>query len=138
LRFIVASNIGGNPSNSYVYVDKTLTLNEWHFVVGTMENKIIKLYVDNEYIGSADTSTLVNKTENTSPIILAGARYPTYTDGLDGIVNDIRMFDHVLSIYEIKELAKAKILHYNFNTEDDFYDLSGYKNNGLYGSNVPT
>jgi hypothetical protein len=33
----------------------------------------------------------------------------------DGLLNDIRIYNHALSVYEVKELAKAKILHYNFN-----------------------
>ena len=30
-------------------------------------------------------------------------------------VNDYRIYDHILSIKEVKELAKAKVLHYTFN-----------------------
>jgi hypothetical protein len=47
------------------------------------------------------------------------------------ILNDARVYDHALSAYEIKELAKAKLLHYKFNeiddNEDKIIDISGYK-----------
>lgn len=32
-----------------------------------------------------------------------------------GKINDVRIYDEALSLKEIKEIAKAKILHYNFN-----------------------
>jgi len=135
LGFIVASNLGGNPSNSYVRIDKILTLNQWHFCVGTMEDKIIKMYVDGEYIGSGDTSNLVGKTSNTSEIILGGARHTTYADGLDSVTNDIRIFDHVLTDFEMQEIARAKILHYTFNNSEsepttNICNMTGVRYNG--------
>jgi hypothetical protein len=39
----------------------------------------------------------------------------SYTSGSYNF-NDIRIYDHILSTKEIKDLAKAKVLHYNFNT----------------------
>jgi hypothetical protein len=44
----------------------------------------------------------------------------TYTSGatsssFNGRVNDIRIYDHVLSQKEINDLTKAKVLCYNFN-----------------------
>jgi hypothetical protein len=35
---------------------------------------------------------------------------------LDGYLNDLRIYDHALSQAEVKELSKAMIMHYTFNT----------------------
>ncbi len=39
----------------------------------------------------------------------------SYTGVMNGKLNDFRLYDHVLSLKEIKEVARAKILHYTFN-----------------------
>jgi len=63
--------------------------------------------------------------------------FGTYTSGLtsssfNGNVNDIRIYNHALSQKEINDLAKAKILHYTFNKDEDIiYDSSGYKHNAI-------
>jgi hypothetical protein len=46
------------------------------------------------------------------------------------IMNDARVYDHALSDYEVKELAKAKILHYTFENGTAGTDISGLYNNG--------
>jgi len=115
LRFIIGNNTSGNGSTDYKGIDATLTLNEWHFCVGSVKNNIMHLYVDNILIGTNNAGLITNRSETTSSIILGGARVSTYTDGLDGIVNDVRIYDHVLSTKEMQEIGKAKVLHYTFN-----------------------
>jgi hypothetical protein len=49
----------------------------------------------------------------------------------NSLINDIRLYDHILSQKEINELAKAKVLHYVFNKDESIvYDGSGYKRDG--------
>jgi len=116
IRFMVGSGIGGNPANSYVEVNTTLSLNEWYHIVGTVENKILQLYVNGTLINdTADASTLVGKVAVTNDVVLGGGRTTTATDPIDGKLNDCRLYDHVLSKKEIDELGKAKVLHYTFN-----------------------
>jgi len=48
----------------------------------------------------------------------------------NGQINDVRLYDYILSQKEINELAKAKVLHYAFNKDESIvYDGSGYKRN---------
>lgn len=58
--------------------------------------------------------------------------------GFQGIIQDIRVYDHALSKKEIKDIYHARIIHYNFedienNTafgiSDKISDCSGYNNN---------
>jgi hypothetical protein len=54
-------------------------------------------------------------------------------------INDVRLYDHVLSQKEINELVKAKILQYNFNKDESIiYDGSGFKRDFNIISNSPT
>lgn len=56
---------------------------------------------------------------------------------LDGYLNDLRIYDHALSKTEVKELARAKVLHYTF--DDDLAcgttneaPISGWSTYGSY------
>lgn len=62
---------------------------------------------------------------------------------LDGFVNDIRIYDHVLSQAEVKELSKALVVHYTFNdvlAEPTTNIITGIKSahgkSSLYGNGV--
>jgi hypothetical protein len=39
----------------------------------------------------------------------------SYVGALVGKLNDVRIYDHAMSLREVKELAKTKMLHYKFN-----------------------
>ena len=44
-------------------------------------------------------------------------------------VNDFKLYDHCLSVKEVKETMKALVLHYALNQEEELiYDLSGHDN----------
>jgi hypothetical protein len=70
-------------------------------------------------------------TKNTNPLpssnlINIGRRLTSQYLGM--YLNDLRIYDHALSDYEVKELAKAKIIHYTFddpNEEPTVNILSG-------------
>ena len=51
-----------------------------------------------------------------------------YTNGL---INDVRIYDHALSAKEVKELSKGLVLHYNF---EDCVNSNLFINSGNYTS----
>jgi hypothetical protein len=53
----------------------------------------------------------------------------SYAPGFRGQMRDFRIYNHVLSKKEIKEISKGLILHYKMD-ENSFYDCSGLGNNG--------
>lgn len=88
--------------------------NAWHHVVATCSSTEKNLYIDGNHVGTQTTTWL------------GTSRWPTNTwqIGRDnnnsmyyftGLIDDFRLYDHILSLKEVKELSKAKILHYNFN-----------------------
>ena len=76
---------------------------------------------------------LYKTTANTLTPVKATAAYPlligdSYAGtNFSGNLEDVRIYDHALSVKEIKELAKGKAIHYKFNTdqqtiENEFLD----------------
>lgn len=86
-------------------------------VVFNKKNGIAYRYKNGTLFASSASTT--NSVGNTFQI-----GNPTYYSS-DVELNDIRFYDHALSEKEIKEIAKAKILHYTF---DDFQEPT----NNLY------
>jgi len=56
---------------------------------------------------------------STSSLFRIGRDSRTGTTVTNGVIDDVKIFDHALSLKEVKELSKAKILHYTF---DDFQE----------------
>ena len=57
-----------------------------------------------------------------------------------GYLNDFRIYDHALSVKEVKEIAKAKMIHYTCNPStnaDKYRDSSGFGNHAI-ATNHPT
>lgn len=107
---------GGSP-DVYFSTAGALPLNEWTHIVMTKTGRVVKLYFNGElkqtYTSSSDLST---RTSACQPRI--GDDYrgnSSNTVSYQGYMNDFRMYDHCLSLMEVKELAKGLVLHYPLN-----------------------
>jgi hypothetical protein len=108
----------GNPFKNNGIVVIYPSLNVWHHytvVISSSLNKAI-LYLDGAYYGEAiyKSPYQINKG------FTIGNYYPGSTGyAWIGIIDDVRIYNHALSLKEVKELSQAKVLHYNF---DDFQE----------------
>lgn len=96
-----------------------MPVDEWVHIAVTKDNNYKKLYVNGQFHSS---TSAVGDMTTLSDMFVIGASHSNgsgFGNYLDGYVNDYRIYDHALSEKEIKELAKAKILHYKF---DDFQE----------------
>jgi len=113
---------------------------KWHHATFTISPTQRKLYIDGELCG----------TRNDTWLGYTPYAYNTWNIGRDnnntmyyftGLMDDLRLYNHVLSAKEVKELSHAKVLHYKFNkNEYDNYvtrDSSGYGNDANIISNTP-
>ncbi len=98
----------GNGS-SYDSLDSTvLTNGQWYHCVLTRESKLTTWYINGVYNTSR---TSAYEGEGNHNLIIGSG----YTAELDGYLDDVRLYNHALSIKEIHELSLAKVLHYDFN-----------------------
>lgn len=133
--------------NTY-YGDTLLNINEWHHIGFTYDGTTIKLYVDGK----------LDKTVSYSDMNLTSEKFRIFSwsnfNGNDYCgkkkINDVRIYDHCLSEAEVKEISKAKILHYKFesvygnkNLINTSRTFSGYStaftvNDTAHGGNIVT
>lgn len=112
-----------------------LPINTWTHVAICKKNNHIDLYFNGNLMQSYD-GTLTNHISNCQPRIGDDYRGNSgNTVSYQGYMNDFRLYDHCLSIKEIKELSKGLVLHYKLNDLAEEYgntvfDSSGYNYNG--------
>jgi len=113
------------------YMDCTIPTNIWTHLVCTNDNGTCKLYKNGVYVGSSSrTAGLVTDANN----FCVGRE--TYANGyfsFNGNINDLRIYDEVLSLKEIKELSRGLSAHYKL---DNIYNTSNLiiNGNGEFGT----
>lgn len=90
-----------------------IQLNTWYHIVITYDGLKTNAYINGTYVGSYSGGGI--NTNSIGYYYLGGA---TYYRGftMKGRMNDFRIYNHTLSTKEIKELSKALVLHYAFDT----------------------
>jgi len=108
------------------YIDCTVPVNQWTHLVCTSDDGLVKLYKNGEYIGQRTQSATLD-TDATN--FCVGRE--TYANGyfsFNGNINDVRIYDHVLSLKEVKEISKGLVCHYKL---DSRYSTNNLIINGL-------
>lgn len=103
----------------------TFTPNEWiHFVFTIDENKEANMYINGEKVANGTVGTLPDYSEGNGNFTIGCFAYVSgYLYPATGAINDFRFYDEVLSVKQIKEIAKGLVVHYPLN--------SGYGNENL-------
>ena len=100
----------------------TYSPNKWYHIVGVFENNLNKIYVDGKLSQVFDSSS--KYTENWEPLLsqiyrkLSIGKSAGDSNWGNMYVNDVRIYDHALSLKQIQQIAKGLILHYKL---DDKY-----------------
>ena len=85
--------------------------NVWHHITCTYSNKVQKVYVDGELVGTRNNVTNLNIAHDNEFSI---GNYGNYTS--KSCFNDFRIYDHELTKKEVKLISQCKIMHYDFNS----------------------
>lgn len=100
---IYSSEGGGNA-----YINCSLGTS-WHFLTVTIKDGIGTLYMDGQKKGTKTVSPITTIVDMTIGCRLNG------NNPCEGIIQDVKVYDHALSIMEIKQLNQALAIHYDFN-----------------------
>ena len=129
LAFMERFSLGG-WDGGFKRFNYTIPTNVWiHIsVIYDTLGKSANLYIN----GVFESSMYINYNSTSNPInAIGGASGFSYSSGH---ISDVRIYDHALSDKEVKEIAKAKVLHYKFDEQDlttkIVKDSSGFGNDG--------
>ena len=106
---------------SYGVVSTLISRDTWYHFTFVGDGASFKAYVNGALINSASygyetpTMTLSGNMQIGGDNIYGGSGGGFLT----GLIDDVRIYDHALSQKEVKELSRAKVLHYDF---DDFQE----------------
>ncbi len=88
-----------------VSTDKPVGLGEWHHVAATCGGNTMRIYVDGNL---AATGTYAGGiAPNNSPVMI-GANAEVMDRFFDGLIDEVRVYNRVLNVDEIEELAMVK------------------------------
>jgi hypothetical protein len=110
MRFYVRST----NNSDFVMLDIALTNDTWEHYTGVFDNGVVSIY-KNGVLAQTANANFTTLYQNAQDLWMG--RYSS--NYLNGRINDVRIYDHALTDFEIQELARAKILHYSF---DDFQE----------------
>lgn len=118
----------GGSNSSYIYINFVPTLNTWYHLCVVYTASKVQLYVNGEFYGETTSAKATNF--NKSIDIHIGSRY-SGSNWFGGNVSDFRLYNNVLSPYEIKEIAQGLLLHYKGDVKDGLaIDSSGFNRHG--------
>ena len=105
--------IATNGTGVFSGTDNTpLIPNTWYHLVGVMDNKVMKVYI-NSRVGSAP-ATLTGTQSTTAEDVFIGKGGNLYGTGnyFNGLIDDVRIYNKALSAQEIQNIySAAKIRH---------------------------
>lgn len=84
----------------------------WHHIAAVYKKSQLYLYIDGILQGSGKTITYTPVFPSSGAYIHVGGN--TGGERIEGNIQDVRVYNHALSMREIEELHNACILHYNF------------------------
>lgn len=101
-------------------ITTTISLNQWYHVAGTFGDGKIKLYINGTLVGS-NTYTTAMTYQYALDLVLGKMSY-SYTNtsnyfAFNGQLNDVRIYDHALSVKEVEEISKGLVLHYKLDKQ---------------------
>jgi hypothetical protein len=105
---------------------------EWFHIAHVHDNDTFKIYVNGVLSSTTTLSIETEQYKNIKKIEINGSSYTTY------LLDDVRIYDHLLSQKEISELSRAKVLHYKLDDNDGIYDSSGNDNHGVNSGSIFT
>lgn len=109
-KFMVGIKTNGGAIARYSS-SASLSNNTWYHLCWTYDGSNVRIYINGSLDSTTSKTGIIDASDQTLYIGYSGYSTEYFT----GYVNDARIYDHALSLMEIKELAKAKVLHYSFN-----------------------
>ena len=120
-------------ANPNILTTDTLPLNTWTHIAVTKTSNQILIYINGELNFTHNQPDGFSK-RTSSKIARIGDDYRSGTTvDFAGKLNDLRIYDHALSEYEVKDISRGLVRHYKLDdvTYGQIIDSSGYGNDSV-------
>lgn len=104
----------GTTTGGYLSLGGALTAKKWYHIAVSMKNGVCSAYLNGVY----KSSITVSVPDISAPPITIGARYnKVASTAFDGMIQDVRVYDHALSNKEVYDLSKGLMVHFKMNSD---------------------
>jgi hypothetical protein len=132
----VGFTCGGLSESFVVPSGKTVYDGSFHLIAATYDRDgNATVYFDGDVLGSTDISSKVATDLNTTSPLYFGWRTTRGTGDFNGIIDDVRIYDEVLSLEDIQELGKSSA-HYTFDNNAINSSVDGPSPVGIFGGDA--
>ena len=132
--FLIGGKLRIDPGGNNVQwtTNYTYPINTWFHLCITYDGTKVSYYINGEFKESSNRTINSSYWGNVTSIGASQVNNSSYSNYLNGRLNDFRIYDHTLSDKEIDELSRGLILHYKMDSfiNNKIYDCSGYYNDG--------
>ena len=104
----VSCAISDGNTSTIAKDNSPLSLNNWHHIVMTYNSQNVKLYVDGDLKSSTNTTRLINTSGTSGISIGEAAQYNGYWHHVDGVIDDIGIWNRALSLEEVSKIYKGE------------------------------
>lgn len=98
------------------YINYSFTVGNWYNIISVQKGTTNTVYVNGVLVGTT-TQTAIYQSD-ASNLCIGRETYANGYFSFNGNINDVRIYDHALSLKEIKDISKCLIVHYSLNFED--------------------
>ena len=99
----------GSSASNASYLTSALELNTWYHITLTYKNGKCSIYLNGE-LDHEYSTTIVPAFDKITRIRLGNSNGSGYQTNC--LMNDVRIYDHCLSLLEIKKISQGLVLHY--------------------------
>lgn len=116
LAHFATTNVSTGTATVFIS-DAIFEINEWYNVTVVYKDKKLYTYINNSLNKTSDISSyedaiVINTARNT--LTLGGSIYGSNYEVLKGYLNNVKIYDHALSLEEVKQDYLQPMLHYTF------------------------
>ena len=115
--------MAGGATNTLIATDGDLVIGEWIHVAAVYDGAEMRLYKDGVLVGSRPKSGAIDMNPAVA-VAIGNQPFGAGTRPFDGSIDDVRVYDRVLSEAEITQLSTPWFPDCNANLLDDALDIS--------------
>lgn len=113
----------------------TIALNTWYHICLTCDESNIRFYINGELKNTTAYTEDSDYAQSNDHFVIGKMAY-SYTNSsnyfpFNGQINDVRIYDHCLSLAEVKEISQGLIVHYSLEGSNQNYLQNSNFTNGV-------